>query len=155
MAEPATTGRGATTRRAFVTACGAAGLAAALAACGSDGDSSSAEPSKSGGAGDSGQTGGGDGMELAKTSDIPEGGGKVFKDHKIVVTQPKAGEFKAFSSVCPHANNPVGDVSGGTINCPFHKSKFDITDGSVKSGPSPKPLPPAEIKVEGTSILMG
>ncbi|MDX3232751.1 Rieske (2Fe-2S) protein [Streptomyces sp. ME19-01-6] len=150
MAEPATTGRSTTTRRAFVTACGAAGLAAALAACGSDGDSSSSEPSKSGGAGDS--TGGGGGAELAKTADIPEGGGKVFKDQKIVVTQPKAGEFKAFSSVCPHANNPVGDVSGGTINCPFHGSKFDITDGSVKAGPSTKPLPSAKIKVQGDTI---
>ncbi|MES4905384.1 MULTISPECIES: Rieske (2Fe-2S) protein [unclassified Streptomyces] len=152
MAEPAITGRPTTTRRAFVTACGAAGLAAALAACGSDGDSGS-EASKSSGAGDSGQTGGGDGV-LAKTSEIPEGGGKVFKDEKVVVTQPKAGEFKAFSSVCPHAGNPVGDVSGGTINCPFHGSKFAITDGSVKAGPSTKPLPPAEIKVQGDTISM-
>lgn len=152
MAEPATTGRG-TSRRAVLTACGAAGLAAALAACGG-GDSGSAESSKTSGSGASEQAGGGGGMELAKTSDIPEGGGKVFKDHKVVVTQPEAGEFKAFSSVCPHANNPVGDVSGGTINCPFHNSKFDITDGSVKSGPSTKPLPPAQIEVEGTSIRM-
>ncbi|MEU1668822.1 Rieske (2Fe-2S) protein [Streptomyces sparsogenes] len=143
MAEPATTGR-ATTRRCFLTAAGAAGLAAALTACGGGDDSSSAAPSQ----------GGGKGMELAKTSDIPEGGGKVFEDHKIVVTQPKAGEFKAFSSVCPHAGNPVGDVSGGTINCPFHGSKFSITDGSVKAGPSPKPLPSAEIEVKGGTISM-
>ncbi|OMI34573.1 Rieske (2Fe-2S) protein [Streptomyces sparsogenes] len=144
MAEPATTGR-ATTRRCFLTAAGAAGLAAALTACGGGDDSSSAAPS---------QGGGGKGMELAKTSDIPEGGGKVFKDHQIVVTQPKAGEFKAFSSVCPHAGNPVGDVSGGTINCPFHGSKFSITDGSVQAGPSPKPLPGAEIEVKGGTISM-
>ncbi|GAA2340770.1 Rieske (2Fe-2S) protein [Streptomyces cuspidosporus] len=144
MTEPATTGR-ATTRRCFLTAAGAAGLAAALTACGGGDDSSSAAPS---------QGGGGEGMELAKTSDIPEGGGKVFADHKIVVTQPKAGEFKAFSSVCPHAGNPVGDVSGGTINCPFHGSKFSITDGSVQAGPSPKPLPSAEIEVKGGTISM-
>ncbi|MEU9796063.1 Rieske (2Fe-2S) protein [Streptomyces sparsogenes] len=144
MTEPATTGR-ATTRRCFLTAAGAAGLAAALTACGGGDDSSSAAPS---------QGSGGEGMELAKTSDIPEGGGKVFADHKIVVTQPKAGEFKAFSSVCPHAGNPVGDVSGGTINCPFHGSKFSITDGSVQAGPSPKPLPSAEIEVKGGTISM-
>ncbi|MFK4187200.1 Rieske (2Fe-2S) protein [Streptomyces sparsogenes] len=150
MAEPATTGR-ATTRRCFLTAAGAAGLAAALTACGGGDDSSSAAPSRSGG---SDQSGGGAGMELAKTSDIPEGGGKVFKDHEIVVTQPKVGEFKAFSSVCPHAGNPVGDVSGGTINCPFHGSKFSITDGSVKAGPATKPLPSAEIEVKGGTISM-
>ncbi|KAK1177789.1 Rieske (2Fe-2S) protein [Streptomyces sp. NBS 14/10] len=153
MAEPAITGRPTTTRRAFMTACGAAGLAAALAACGSDSDSGS-EASKSSGAGDSGQSGGGGGMELAKTSDIPEGGGKVFKDHEVVVVQPKAGEFKAFSSVCPHMGKPLGDVSGGTINCPFHGSKFNVADGSVKHGPATKALTPAEIKVQGDTISM-
>ena len=29
------------------------------------------------------------GQELARTSDIPLGGGKIFKDRKIVVTQPQ------------------------------------------------------------------
>jgi Rieske Fe-S protein len=170
MTQPATTGRG-TTRRAVVSAAGAAGLAAALTACGSDDsgsdeggadsaqDAGSAQQSQSAeagpsGSGDAGQSGGGGGTELAKTSQIPEGGGMVFKDHKVVVTQPSAGEFKAFSSVCTHRGCSVGDVSGGTINCPCHKSKFDITDGSVKGGPALKPLPGAQIKVQGSSIRM-
>ncbi|WAP54574.1 Rieske (2Fe-2S) protein [Streptomyces sp. S465] len=164
MTQPATTGRG-STRRAVVTAATAAGLAATLAACGKDDDgggsgggdaggtqdTGSAQPSQS--AGD-GQSGGGDGMELAKTSQIPEGGGMVFKDHKVVVTQPSAGEFKAFSSICTHAGCSVGEVSGGTINCPCHRSRFDITDGSVKGGPARKPLPGAQITVRGNSIRM-
>ncbi|QKV91278.1 Rieske (2Fe-2S) protein [Streptomyces sp. NA02950] len=174
MTQPTSTGRG-STRRAVVSAAGAAGLAAALAACGSDDsgsdkqgggsvqDSGSGQPSQGGqsgadtganDAGGGGGSGGGGGMELAKTSQIPEGGGMVFKDHKVVVTQPKAGEFKAFSSVCTHAGCSVGDVAGGTINCPCHKSKFDITDGSVKGGPATKPLPGAQIKVQGSSIWM-
>ncbi|MET7766174.1 Rieske (2Fe-2S) protein [Streptomyces sp. NPDC005393] len=166
MTQPATTGRG-TTRRAVVTAAGAAGLAATLAACGKDdGNGSdngsvsdaqgagSSQPSESAAAGDSGQSGGGGGMELAKTSQIPEGGGMVFKDHKVVVVQPTAGEFKAFSSICTHQGCSVGDVTGGTINCPCHQSMFDITDGSVKGGPAQKPLPGAQIKVQGNSIWM-
>ncbi|MFI0780966.1 Rieske (2Fe-2S) protein [Streptomyces sp. NPDC021212] len=167
MTQPETTGWG-TTRRAVVSAAGAAGLAAALTACGKDdgggsGDSQnagsaqeSAGSGQSGAAGSGGDTsgGGGGGMELAKTSQIPEGGGMVFKDHKVVVTQPSSGQFKAFSSICTHQGCSVGDVSDGTINCPCHQSKFDINDGSPKGGPATKPLPGAKIKVEGSSIKM-
>ncbi|WP_262700359.1 MULTISPECIES: Rieske (2Fe-2S) protein [Streptomyces] len=167
MTQSAIPGQG-TTRRAVVTAAGAAGLAATLAACGKDDDGGSgggsadsaqdaggSQPSQSASQGaEGGQSGGGGGMELAKTSQIPEGGGMVFKDHKVVVTQPKAGDFKAFSSICTHQGCSVGDVSGGTINCPCHQSKFDITDGSVKGGPAQKPLPGAQIKVQGSSIWM-
>ncbi|WP_063737189.1 Rieske (2Fe-2S) protein [Streptomyces sp. RTd22] len=167
MTQPETTGRGSTTRRAVVSAAGAAGLAAALTACGKEdssgsGDSQnagsaqeSAGSGQSGAAGAGGDTsGGGGGMELAKTSQIPEGGGMVFKDHKVVVTQPSSGQFKAFSSICTHQGCSVGDVSDGTINCPCHQSKFDISDGSPKGGPATKALPGAKIKVEGTSIKM-
>lgn len=165
MTQPETTGWG-TTRRAVVSAAGAAGLAAALTACGKEdssgsGDSQnagsaqeSAGSGQSGAAGAGGDTSGGGGMELAKTSQIPEGGGMVFKNHKVVVTQPSAGQFKAFSSICTHQGCSVGDVSDGTINCPCHQSKFDISDGSPKGGPATKALPGAKITVEGTSIKM-
>jgi len=90
---------------------------------------------------------------LASTSDVPVGGGKILADKKIVITQPKSGEFHGFSAVCTHAGCIVGTVSGGTINCPCHGSRFSITDGSVVNGPAPSPLPPVGIKVQGTSIV--
>ena len=90
---------------------------------------------------------------LASTSDVPVGGGKILADKKIVITQPKSGEFHGFSAVCTHAGCIVGTVSGGTINCPCHGSKFSITNGSVVNGPAPSPLPPVGIKVQGTSIV--
>ncbi|GLP72275.1 MULTISPECIES: Rieske (2Fe-2S) protein [unclassified Streptomyces] len=92
------------------------------------------------------------GTALAKTSEIPVGGGKIFKDEKVVVTQPKKGEFKAFSNICTHQGCPVASVSGGTINCNCHGSKFNITDGSVANPPANKPLPEKQIKVSGDSI---
>jgi Rieske Fe-S protein len=94
------------------------------------------------------------GTELAKTSEIPVGGGKIFKDEKVVVTQPKKGEFKAFSDICTHQGCQVTSVSGGTINCPCHGSKFHITDGSVANPPANKPLPEKQIKVSGDSIQL-
>ncbi|MGA4843290.1 Rieske (2Fe-2S) protein [Streptomyces sp. G45] len=140
-------------RRAVVTAVGAAGLAVALAACGSDDDKGSSEPAGDA-SGKEKDGGGAGGAVLAKTADIPVGGGKVFKDEGVVVTQPTKGTFKAFSNRCTHKQCPVASVEGGTINCPCHGSKFDINDGSVKQDPAPKPLPTAEITVEGDSIKL-
>jgi Rieske Fe-S protein len=90
---------------------------------------------------------------LAKTTDIPAGGGKILADRKIVITQPRAGSFGAFTAVCTHLGCTVGTVAGGTINCPCHGSKFSITDGSVVNGPATSPLAPVSIKVQGTSIV--
>ncbi|MEU4144649.1 Rieske (2Fe-2S) protein [Streptomyces parvulus] len=144
-------------RRTVVAAAGAAGLTAVLAACGgSDEDASGGAGAASSGA-PSEETGGGDGgggTDLAATADIPEGGGMVFVDQKVVVTQPSAGEFKAFSATCTHQGCAVKSVSDGVINCPCHNSNFSITDGSVQSGPAPKPLPAVRITVSGDSIQL-
>jgi Rieske Fe-S protein len=89
---------------------------------------------------------------LASTADIPVGGGKVFEADGVVVTQPKTGEFKAFSAVCTHQGCTVATITGGTINCPCHGSKFKVADGSVAKGPASKPLPPRTVTVTGDQI---
>lgn len=172
------------TRRGVVTAAGGAGLGAVLTACGSskkkdtrmgadgtsaDGSSgssdtasapatpsASAAPSTSAAPATSasGPQPAGGGPELAKTSDIPVGGGRVFPDQQIVVTQPTAGHFKGFSSTCTHRGCTVAGVAGGTINCPCHGSMFHIADGSVAHGPATSPLPAKAIKVSGNEITL-
>ena len=93
---------------------------------------------------------------LAATSQVPDGGGKIIDDGKnIVITQPQAGSFRAFTAICTHEGCIVSNVSNGTINCPCHGSKFSIKDGSVVNGPAPSPLAAIAIKVEGTSIFQG
>ena len=127
------------TRRTVLLATGAVTLAAGCSKYGDNSGSGSSSVNASGG------------QELAKTSEIPVGGGKIFKDQKVVVTQPKKDEFKAFSAVCTHQGCTVQDVAGGTINCPCHGSKFS-TDGSVVNGPAKQPLPPRQVMVEGNWI---
>lgn len=128
-----------------------------LAACGSGSTSTPvAAPSRvpGGGASGSGTTHAGAGTPLGPTSAVPVGGGTVFKDQQVVVTQPRAGEFKAFSAVCTHQGCLVDSVSGGEIVCPCHGSAFSAKDGSVVAGPAPAPLPAESIKVSGGTIRL-
>jgi len=92
---------------------------------------------------------------LATTAEVPEGGGKIIDGKNIVITQPQAGSFKAFTAICTHQGCIVNSVADGTIDCPCHGSKFSIKDGSVVNGPATSPLAPVAIKVEGASIVPG
>ena len=160
MAEPSVP---ASSRRTML-ACAGAACAAVLAGCSKYNSNnggvagSQPAPASSSSSAPASQAGSGSGAAaapaaLASTSDIPVGGGKILADKKIVITQPQSGAFHAFSAVCTHAGCTVGSVSGGTINCPCHGSRFNITDGAVVNGPAASPLPPVSIKVQGTSII--
>ncbi|WP_035803718.1 Rieske (2Fe-2S) protein [Kitasatospora mediocidica] len=159
------------TRRTVVAAVSGTGLVAALAACSGTDKPSAAQspavqdsslpaggavpPTSAGSAAASGSAApAAGGSPLAATADIPVGGGKIFEEQKVVVTQPAPGEFKAFSAVCTHRGCTVGDVTGGTINCPCHGSKFKISDGSVANGPATQPLAEAKVTVSGNSITL-
>lgn len=91
---------------------------------------------------------------LASAADIPVGGGRVFADQDVVVTQPSAGEFQAFSATCTHQGCKVRDVVDGQIVCPCHDSAFAIADGSVVRGPAERPLPEKSVSVEDGGIVV-
>ncbi|MFI9821853.1 Rieske (2Fe-2S) protein [Streptomyces sp. NPDC052013] len=141
------------TRRTVLIAAGATGAAALTAGCGGDGDESPPAETATG----ENNTTAPDapaGQQLASTGDIPVGGGTIFKDEKVVVTQPEEGDFKAFSAICTHQNCVVATVSDGTINCTCHGSRFAIADGAVERGPATRPLPEEQITVDGNSIRL-
>ena len=110
-----------------------------LAACGGDDGGSASEPPAAG-------------EKLGPTSDVPVGGGKIYGDQKIVVTQPTEGDFKAFSAVCTHQSCLVAKVADGNIDCTCHGSKFSATDGSVVNGPATSPLSEVSITTDGGEI---
>jgi Rieske Fe-S protein len=131
---------------------GLAGIAGTLTACGgSKADAGSASP----GAPAEGQAQQAGGGTLGSAGDIPVGGGKVFQDQKVVVTQPQQGEFKAFSAVCTHRGCTVNFVSDGKIHCPCHGSAFNVADGSVANGPAKKPLGSKSVTVLNGQIKLG
>ncbi|MFU8872667.1 Rieske (2Fe-2S) protein [Micromonospora sp. SL4-19] len=142
---------GTQTRRALLTGAGAVGAAVVLAACGSDKETSPAAAGPT--SGDPGASASA-GEAIARTTDIPVGGGTIFASKGVVVTQPEAGQFKGFSPICTHQGCPVSQIEGGTIICTCHNSRFSIVDGSVKEGPASRPLPPKNIKVTGEQITL-
>jgi Rieske Fe-S protein len=161
----------AATRRGVLAGVGLVGLAGAITACSSSSSSStppasaattaaptaaatSAATSAAASSSASAASGGSAAGALATTSEITVGSGKIFTDKLVVVTQPTAGEFKAFSAVCTHMGCTVNQISNGTIDCPCHGSQYSIKTGAVVAGPAPKPLPAKQIKVTGDSIFL-
>jgi Rieske Fe-S protein len=136
-----------TTRRTVIA--GAAGISAtvALAACGDDNgaDQATSTPTAS----STGAAG------LAALADIPVNGGKIFAAEKVVITQPTAGQVKAYSTTCTHQGCAVSKVENGLIICPCHDSRFKIADGSPSGGPATKPLQSKSVKVENGQVVLG
>jgi Rieske Fe-S protein len=159
-----------TTRRSVLAGAAGVGAVAVLAACGTADNGSGSGDGVNDNAGDSGaqatptagpqsqapnDAGGNTGGNvLAKTTDIPVGGGKIIDAEKVVVTQPAKGTFKCFSAICTHAGCTVSSVSNGVISCPCHGSRFSAADGSVKGGPAPAPLAAKKVTVQGDSIQL-
>jgi Rieske Fe-S protein len=133
-----------------------AGLAAAaiagLSACTTYGAPTAGEPSGAATSASGGASGQAAGL-TAKAADIPVGSGTIFPAAQTVITQPAAGEFKAFTSICTHLQCQVTDVTD-TINCRCHGSKFSITDGSVVNPPAPTPLAAKKVTVEGDTVAV-
>ncbi|MEV0643696.1 Rieske (2Fe-2S) protein [Phytomonospora sp. NPDC050363] len=141
-----------------VGAAGAIGTAGLLAACGGGDPYSGSDPDEPAtgapnGSGSSGDQG--SGTPLTTTAAVPVGGGTIFADKKVVVTQPAAGDFKCFSAVCTHQGCTVSSVTETGIECACHGSVFSVDDGSVLSGPASSPLPAETITVDGDSITLG
>ena len=92
------------------------------------------------------------GVPLGPAKAVPVGGGVIYDKEKIVVTQPTAGVYKAFSAICTHQKCVLASVKGGTINCACHGGKYSITDGSAVHLPAKTPLPPKTVTVTGGNI---
>jgi Rieske Fe-S protein len=136
-----------------------------LAACGDDSGSSAADPARSTPATASSTppspsaaetttaSGAPAGDGLVAASDVPVGGGVILKDESLVVTQPAAGEFKAFSALCTHQGCLVTSVSDNSISCACHGSSFSAENGSVEGGPAPSALAEVAVTVSGDQVV--
>jgi len=91
---------------------------------------------------------------VAPVGEIPVGGGRVFPERRVVITQPTTGEFHGFGIVCTHDGCELNAVADGTINCPCHGSRYAITDGSVVQGPARTGLRVEQVAVDGDRVVL-
>ncbi|NUR62417.1 MAG: Rieske (2Fe-2S) protein [Catenulispora sp.] len=117
-----------------------------VAACSSGGSSSGSGSSSGGGSGSNG------GPVTVPSASVPVGGGTVTSG--VVVTQPQAGVYKAFSAVCTHQGCSVKDIENNRIKCPCHGSVFSAQDGSVLAGPATAPLGAMTATASGANITV-
>jgi nitrite reductase/ring-hydroxylating ferredoxin subunit/uncharacterized membrane protein len=75
------------------------------------------------------------------------GFGKDFPEGRMVRVQVAdmpvlvvrlGGRLNAISAACSHAGGPLeeGSLEGDTVTCPWHGSRFCVSDGRVKGGPA-------------------
>ncbi|MDY6052353.1 MAG: Rieske (2Fe-2S) protein [Rothia sp. (in: high G+C Gram-positive bacteria)] len=137
--------RGLTRRQAVAGTAGLGAGAALLTACGGSGESESLTAS--------------DGRppkptDMAAVEDVPVGG--VIQANNdgvtVMITQPTAGTFHAFSSVCTHQGCQLNAQQEKTMVCPCHTSLFSLEDGSVQGGPAETALPEFTVDIKDGRI---
>ena len=77
-------------------------------------------------------------VEVAKVNEIPEETMKHIEvNGKEVLIANVGGKFYAISDRCGHMNAllSMGNLTGSTVTCPFHGSKFDVKTGKKLSEP--------------------
>lgn len=96
-------------------------------------------------------------VRVGSTSDVPEGKMKnvIVGGLQVLVANVK-GKYYAIGDVCTHFGGPLdqGTLNGQEVQCPWHGSHFDVTNGQVKKGPATKPEPVYEVKLEQNNILV-
>lgn len=105
------------------------------------------QPTAGGGAADGGP------QPLATLDEVPAGGGLVLEDAGIVLTRSESDSVAAFSAICTHQGCTVNEVSGGTINCFCHGSRFDAATGAPVAGPAKAPLEQFAVTVRDNAVF--
>ena len=136
-------------RRQMLAASGAIAAGVALSGCGNNAERASSAATTNAAAASAAATAG---QGVATTDEVPVGSGVIIGSIQAVITQPTEGEFKAFSSICPHQGCPVSQVEGDQIICTCHGSHFDVATGAVVSGPARTGLVEKTVTVDGDEI---
>jgi nitrite reductase/ring-hydroxylating ferredoxin subunit len=81
-------------------------------------------------------------IEVAKVNEIPSGQMKHAEvNGKEVLIANVSGKFYAMSDRRGHMNAllSMGNLTGNTVTCPFHGSKFDVITGKKLTEPNLAP----------------
>ena len=88
-------------------------------------------------------------------SELPEGELKRADFKKTQILLARGGKtIYALAETCSHLGGPLseGKLKGNSVVCPWHGSRFSLTDGRVLDGPAVHPLPCLEVRVQEGKI---
>jgi len=108
------------------------------------------------------------GVNHAAAQEMPKEFVPVLADAELVEGQMKRvdaggvpvllvrceGEVCALAHTCSHLGGPLseGKLDGDVVQCPWHRSRFNVRDGSVVDGPATFPQPRFEARVREGQI---
>ncbi len=96
-------------------------------------------------------------MNIAKTSDLAPGSGKVVEaEGETLALFNIEGTFYAIGNTCPHRGGRLGEGSleGNTVTCPLHGAQFDVKTGEVLAPPAAMGVKSYPVSVEGEDVLI-
>jgi nitrite reductase/ring-hydroxylating ferredoxin subunit len=82
---------------------------------------------------------------------------RVEIDGTVITVAKMDGQFFAFQEFCTHRFGPLseGILHDGQIECPWHRSCFDVRTGKPTSGPAKVDLKTFAVRIEENRICIG
>ena len=91
---------------------------------------------------------------VAKRGDIPDGQGVAYLlNGRMVAVFNEGGQYRAIDDFCPHmgASLAGGLLQDGTVTCPWHAWRFNLSDGGWCDNPTLR-VDCFEVRVQGDEI---
>jgi len=96
-------------------------------------------------------------VTLGKVSAVGQPGLAKFaaQGHEIAVANVE-GTYYALSDICTHLRCSLseGELSGTTLTCICHGSRFDVATGDVLHGPAKRPVQVYTVRVQGDDLVV-
>ena len=96
-----------------------------------------------------------DWADAAAVADLPADGLlRVEVDDQPIVLARSGGELYAMLATCTHYGGPLdqGQLVDGCVECPWHGSRFRLSDGSVARGPATAPETSYDVRTVGDRV---
>ena len=97
-------------------------------------------------------------VAVADASQLQEGETlRADIDGTVIAIAKVDGQLYAFQEFCTHRYGPLseGALNGAEIECPWHRSCFDVRTGKVTQGPAKMDLKTYPVKIIGAKITVG
>ncbi len=96
-------------------------------------------------------------MKACDTADCPPGKIKGIQlGSKRLFLANVDDTFYACGARCTHMGGPLdeGELEGRVVTCPWHGSRFDVSNGKVVRGPAAASIPIYKVELKGSEVLV-